>query len=296
MSNKGKRKALGSGLSNLIPAAPENEGNTGDISYIDVELIEPNPYQPRKSFSEDDIKELSESIESQGLLQPLVLRRHGRKYNIISGERRFRALKLIKRQKIPCIVKEDVDDTAMLEMALVENIQRENLNEIETAQTYKELLERCKLSHDELSKRVGKSRSAITNTLRFLNLPEKIKRLVIEDKISGGHARTLMGMDSEEEMLKVAERISTENLSVRATEEEVKKGRKGKKSKKGSKKDTSKQEQDKDPDLMEVEDKLKYKYGTKVSINHTDSYKGSIKLDFYSRDDINRLITLLLER
>lgn len=193
MANKKTRQALGRGLSSLIPVLDGEKISDTDILDVAIDEIMPNPFQPRKDFNREEIESLADSIKSQGLLQPVVLRKRAGRYEIISGERRLRAMKHIGEKSIPAIVKEKISDGKMLEMALVENIQREDLNDIELAKSYQRLLFECGLSHKDLSEHIGKSRSAITNTLRLLKLPEKIQTLTREGKISSGHARALFG-------------------------------------------------------------------------------------------------------
>lgn len=224
-----KKNALGKGLSSLLsvdPTEPLRQENTVEtiIREVPLELlltdIEPNPFQPRIDFHPEELRELADSIAKQGLLQPIAVRQtNDGKYQIISGERRFRAFHLLNKQSIPVTVLTDVDDVRMLEMALVENIQRENLNDIETALSYQRLLFECGLSHLQLSEQVGKSRSSITNILRLLKLPTSIQEMVREGKLSMGHARALLafGGDSKKQEI-VAKQIISEGLSVRAVE------------------------------------------------------------------------------
>ncbi len=288
------RRALGRGLSNLIPVAPEGQEKDNEVFYVAVEAITENPFQPRRDFDDEEIKHLAESIEAQGLLQPVVLRKAGSGYQIISGERRFRALKHLGKDKIPSIVKADVSDVEMLEMALVENIQRENLNDIDVALSYQKLLFDCGLSHQQLSERVGKSRSVITNTLRLLKLPENIGEMVRTRKISSGHARALLSVKSEKEQLTLAEKIVDLNLSVREIEKlsqsEVKKEKK-----KVAKKSTINRERSLDPDLLHQEERMRYHFGTDVKINTKGNAKGSIEISYYSQEDLNRILEMLVK-
>ncbi len=224
--DKKNRSALGKGLSSLLAIEPlestQNVETVVQTKPLEIELsaIEPNPFQPRLDFHEEELKELSESIEKQGLIQPIAVREiQENKYQIVSGERRFRAFTLLEKKKIPVVVLTDIDDTRMLEVALVENIQRENLNEIETALSYQRLLFDCGLSHQQLSEQVGKSRSSITNSLRLLKLPESLQMLVREGELTMGHARALLSFGGDEKRQDaVAKQIITEGLSVRAVE------------------------------------------------------------------------------
>ncbi len=275
-----KKKALGRGLSNLIPtrSTEDKKGNNeNEVMHVDISIITTNPFQPRLDFDDDEIKGLADSIKNQGLLQPIVLRKvEDRKYQIISGERRFRALKHLGKMKIPALVKTNVSDTKMLEMALVENIQRENLNEIEKAISYQKLLKDCNLSHQELSEQVGKSRSVITNSLRLLKLPNDVQLMIRRSEISTGHARALAGLETPEEQLALAEKIIFEGLSVREVESIVKKIIE----KDGSKaKVKEKTKIELDPDLIIQEEKLRYRYGTDVKILMKKKDKGKSQTD-----------------
>jgi ParB family chromosome partitioning protein len=224
MKKQPARRALGRGLSNLIPTHIDGDdsSNNGEICLLDISSIKTNPFQPRVDFNEKKIKNLAQSIENQGLLQPVVVRQKDSHYEIISGERRFRAFNYLKREKLPCIIKTKVTDREMLELALVENIQREELNEIEKAIAFQKLLLEFNYTHEELSKRVGKSRTAITNSLRLLNLPEEIQQMVRQEKITMGHARALLALENEKDQLQLAHRIESEHLSVRDIEKESK--------------------------------------------------------------------------
>lgn len=224
--DKKKRSALGKGLSSLLAIDPVESGTTPVETVIQkkpleitLSSIEVNPFQPRLDFREEEICELAESIDKQGLIQPIAVREVGDKYQIISGERRFRAFTLLGRETIPVVVLTGIDDTHMLELALVENIQRENLNEIETALSYQRLLFECGLSHQQLSEQVGKSRSSITNSLRLLKLPESIQGMVRSGDLTMGHARALLAFGGDEKRQEsVAKQIISEGLSVRAVE------------------------------------------------------------------------------
>lgn len=291
MNKQGNRRALGRGLSNLIPTNIDENVSKEEIRYIDINNIHTNPFQPRTDFKEEEIRELAESIENQGLLQPVVLRQKENYYEIISGERRFRAFKLLNRTEVPCIIKSKVTDREMLELALVENIQREELNEIEKAIAYQKLLLECNYTHEELSKQIGKSRTVITNSLRLLNLPEEIQGMLRKEKISMGHARALLGIENKEEQLKLAKRISDENLTVRDIEKETQETRIDKKSKP---KDLNKKQEIVDPDLSQVLDRLRYKLGTSVSIKSINNEKGKLEIEYFNQSDLVRIVDLLL--
>ncbi len=291
-----KRRALGRGLSNLIPIEPdeiegsneasENSGN-GGVIHVARELVRTNPYQPRVDFDDEEIRGLADSIQNQGLLQPVVLRKCTDGYEIISGERRFRAMGLLEYDKVPSLIKEDVTDREMLEMALVENIQREDLNEIEKAHAYSKLMADCGLSHEELSKRVGKSRSAVTNSLRMLKLSPDLQKMVRNGELTMGHARSLLSLDGEDIRNRMAERIVRENLSVRDVERETQKKKPAQSKKESFSGHT-------DPNLNEVVEKLRYRFGTAVKINGKPKGKGSVEISFYGTDDLNRILDMIM--
>ena len=292
-----KRQVLGRGLSSLIPMDSEEKGSDNEVMFVDIPSIQTNPFQPRLDFDDNEIKGLAESIDKQGLLQPIVLRKHEHGYQIISGERRFRALKLLGRDKAPCIVKAKVSDREMLEMALVENIQRENLNEIEEALSYQRLLFECNLSHQELSERVGKSRTAITNTLRLLKLPENIQNQLRDKKMTMGHARALISIDDPEKQTLLARRIVEESLTVREVEHYGKTDGPlpipGIKEKKAGREAPVPVELD--PDLKHQQDQLRYRFGTDVIIQLNEANKkGRIEIPFYAMDDLNRILDMLI--
>lgn len=287
------RRALGRGLTNLIPIDTEERGSENEVVLVDINAIASNPFQPRLAFDKDEIKNLAQSIEKQGLLQPILLRKKEEGYEIISGERRFRAMKQLGHDKVPCIVKPKITDNEMIEMALVENIQREDLNDIEQAMAYNRLMLDCGLSHDEISKKVGKSRSTITNFLRLLKLPDTIQKMVRQKKLSMGHARALLGINDPQEQIALAEKIAAENLTVRDIEKTTQ-TEKGKKSE--AKKTVHEESVQKhgNPDLVQQMEKLRYQFGTMVNILNSSGEKGKIEIHFYSNNDLNRLLDLLL--
>ncbi|MDG5814265.1 ParB/RepB/Spo0J family partition protein [Chitinispirillales bacterium ANBcel5] len=286
-----KRKALGRGLSNLIPTQDEENVKDSDIVYVERKSIKTNPYQPRIDFDEEEIKNLATSIENQGLLQPIVLRKKDNHYEIISGERRFRAFGVLGRDKVPCILKNKVTDREMLELALVENIQREELNEIEKAIAYQKLILECSYTHDQLSKQIGKSRAAITNSLRILNLPDEIQQMVRKAEISMGHARALLSIEKEDQQLKMAKRIVDDKLSVRDVEKISQDNRDDK-----PKTKPSLNPEPVDPDIADLIEKLQYKYGTSVKIKPgVNGDKGKLELHYFSKDDLVRVVDLLIK-
>ncbi|NLW30358.1 MAG: ParB/RepB/Spo0J family partition protein [Fibrobacter sp.] len=290
MNKQNSRKALGRGLSNLIPTQFDNNDNNEEIHYVDIDSVKTNPFQPRTDFDDEEIKGLAESIDNQGLLQPVVVRKKENFFEIISGERRFRAFKFLGKNKLPCIIKNHITDREMLELALVENIQREQLNEIEKAVAYQKLILECSYTHEQLSKQIGKSRTSITNSLRLLNLPEKIQEFVRKDKISMGHARALLSINNEKEQLKLAQKIIDNNLSVRDIEKESQEIS----VKKNKNTNSSKKNEIEDPDILQVLDKLRYKFGTSVEIKNQSKDKGKLEISFYNQADLTRIVDLLL--
>lgn len=290
MNKKGSRKALGRGLSNLIPVNFEESNENSEIHSVSIGSIKQNPFQPRHEFKEEEIKGLAESIDKQGLLQPVVVRKKEDHFEIISGERRIRAFQFLKKNDVPCIIKKGVSDREMLELALVENIQREELNEIEKAVAYQKLLLNYNYTHEQLSEQIGKSRTVITNTIRLLNLPEEIQQMVRNEKISMGHARALLSLKKLDPK-EVAERIVNENLSVRDVENLYKSSNK----KNGNRKEKIENEIHSDPDITSVIERLQYKFGTSVVISDSSKKKGKLSLLFFGKDDLTRIVDLLLK-
>ena len=212
-----KKKALGRGLNALVGEAQYETGNSAAETKLKISEIVPNPNQPRTHFNETELNELSESIREHGVLQPLLVRKHGAKYEIIAGERRYQASKLADLTEVPVIIK-DVNDEEMLALALIENLQRSDLNPLEEAKGYRQLIDASDMTQDALSKAVSKSRSAITNSLRLLDLPEPVQQMIFEGKLTAGHARAILAVPYEDARIKLAERVVAEGLSVRATE------------------------------------------------------------------------------
>ena len=290
------KRALGRGINSLIPTIPEEKGDgnsESEIQFVDIGAIDPNPYQPRVEFDDEEIAGLADSIKNQGLLQPVVLRRIGGRYQIISGERRFRAFKYLKRSNVPCIIKVKITDREMLELALVENIQREQLNEIEKAIAYQRLINEFNYTHEELAKQVGKSRAVITNSLRLLNLPEEIQEMVRKNEISAGHARALLSLDTPEKQLEAARRIVEDKLTVRDIENFVQQGKKGGGEPSLPAKQEPFRQQPQDPDIVHVLEKLQYKFGTPVKLKETKGDKGRIEIEYFSVSDLTRILDLL---
>lgn len=288
MENKSKRSnRLGRGLSALIP---EIKGETSDkeIVNIDIDKIYPNEVQPRKQFDEEKIKVLSESIKNYGVLQPIVVKRdENNKYMIIAGERRFRASKLANKSQIPVIIK-DIEMKDIMEIALIENLQREDLNSIEEALAYKSLIEHYNVTQEEISEAVGKSRPHITNTLRLLNLGQDVIDMIDSGKITAGHGKALLRIVDKKLQLQIAKKIEEEELSVREVENIAKKISENKEE------DMPKKSKPKDVFILDVEDKLRNIFGTKVNISKGKK-KGKIEIEYYNDDDLNSIVSMLLE-
>lgn len=283
---KRKKMALGRGLGALIPGIEkEEEAKKQDYFYCDIELIRPNRFQPRTAFSEDDLQELAESIKNQGVLQPLLVRQDDAGYELIAGERRLRAAKRAGLAQVPVVIKR-VSDGKLLEMSLVENIQRENLNPIEEAEAYHRLITQLNLTQDQASARVGKSRSAVANFLRLRQLPQQIKASISEGALSMGHARALLGTDSSAQQLAAWRAVISKGLSVRETENLVRRMKTEKKKPRAAA-DRSEQIY-----LSGLAEDLSRHFGTKIQIKK-DGQKGRVEIEFYSNDDLERLINRL---
>jgi len=277
------RQALGRGIEALIPKESDFLKKK-DLIEIEVEKIKPNPYQPRESFDEKRLSGLAESIKEKGMIQPVVVRKKQDGFEIVAGERRLRAAKSIGLKLIPAIIMEGLSKQSMLELTLVENVQREDLNPIEEAKGYKRLLEECGLTQKELSKRVGKDRSSIANTLRLLNLPEEVQKLILSDIISEGHARAILALSTPKEQINLAKKIKELSLSVRETEELV--YRKKKKISKKNKRPKLFSE------LKDLEERLIKFFGTKVKIVKGKK-RGKIEIEFFSEKELERILELL---
>lgn len=296
-----KKNGLGKGLDSLIadkvskPAqakkqTEEKNEKAADGILIDINKVEPNRDQPRKNFDEDALIELSDSIKQFGVLQPLIVQDKNGYYEIIAGERRWRAAKLAKLKEVPVIIK-NLTEQEVVEISLIENIQRENLNPIEEAIAYKRLLTEFKLKQDEVAERVSKSRTAVTNSMRLLKLNEKVQQMVIDDMISTGHARALLGIEDLEKQYTTAQKIFDEKLSVRETEKLVKKIQQEKNEVPEAK--TEKTDSKMEAIYHDLEEKMKAILGTKVSINQKDNKKGKIEIEYYSMEELDRIIDLL---
>lgn len=294
------KKGLGKGIDVLIPQAKEKTKSEKEniktkevikeVDTIDINKIEPNKNQPRKSFDEDSIHELAESIKLRGIIQPLVVQK-GEKglYTIIAGERRWRAAKIAGLKDIPVVVK-NYSNQEIMEIALIENIQREDLNPIEEAEAYEQLIKEYNLRQDEVAEKVSKSRVAITNSLRLLKLDERVRRMVIEEKLKSGHARTLIPIEDGDLQYEIAQKIFDEKLSVRDTEKLVKNILNGKSKKKENKKQVNPQEE---IIYKRFEEDLKMTFGTKVNINRKSKDKGKIEIEYYSQSEFERILELI---
>lgn len=279
-----KKATLGRGLEALIP----KETASGGFILASIHDVRPNLRQPRKEFDDEAISELSISIKEKGVLQPLIVRRSGQGYEIIAGERRWRAAQKAGVNKVPIIIKEATDGEA-LELALIENLQRQDLNPIEEATGYRHLIEDFGLTHEDVAARIGKDRSTITNQLRLLRLPEEAQKALVQGEISAGHARALLSLESASDMKAALDAIRKQKLSVRNTEALVKKMS-------GAAKSVAKSEQaqEEDPYVRSLADEFKRALSTKVRIVYNNG-RGRIEIDYYSTDELERLAALLLE-
>src|SRR5205085_2085739 len=282
------RKALGRGLSALFTQMQTVET---DLIELDIDQLYPTETQHRKAFKEEKLDELAQSIKTNGIIQPIVARRDGDRFQIIAGERRWRAAQRAGLQRIPCLVREISDDN-VLEISLIENIQREDLNPIEEATAYKRLIDKLAISQEEVAKRVGKDRSSITNALRLLKLPIEIQQLVEEDKLSMGHARALLSLESVEEQLNLANEIIEKLLSVREAERLVKEPQSQESGEAGS---SIKNVTRKDPNVVAAEQKLSKGLGSPARIKFLKE-GGVIEIKFSSSEDLSRLFDLLVQR
>ena len=294
-----KKSGLGKGLDALIPAgnkkAPvkketepviiEKIVEKKGVETLKITEVEPNREQPRKNFNEDALLELSDSIKQYGVIQPLIVQKKGDHYEIIAGERRWRAAKMAGIKEIPVIIK-DYSDQQVMEISLIENIQREDLNPIEEAMAYKNLMEEFHLKQDEIAEKVSKSRTAVTNSMRLLKLDKRVQQMMIDEMISAGHARTLITIEDPDVQYNIATKIFDEKLSVRETEKMVKLLQKPEVKKEKAEKVNSFIYKD-------IEEKIKAILGTKVTVDHKSNNKGRISIEYYSNDELERILFLL---
>ncbi|GBE04798.1 MAG TPA: ParB/RepB/Spo0J family partition protein [Nitrospirae bacterium] len=277
------KTALGKGLGALIP----EKGKAGGILELDVNLIVPNAYQPRRIFRDDTLMELASSIKEKGVIQPVIVTKDtGNSFQLIAGERRWRAAKLAGLKKLPAILKEAAP-SELLELALIENIQREDLNPLESAEAFQRLISDFKLTHDDLSRKIGKDRATVTNYLRILKLPSDIKRWIAEGSLNLGHAKALLQVENASAQLDIARKIIQKGLSVREAEALSKKAS-------SSPKAQSSKSHWKDPQIASLEDKLRQSLGTKVRLFHKGKKGGKIEIEYYSLDELDRLLEIFI--
>jgi len=289
MNRPDTRKALGRGLGSLIPARsyapPAPESPQGPVT-VPIEQIAPNPHQPRRVFEPDRLAELAQSIRANGIIQPLVVRKHGESYQLVAGERRWRAAKLAEVARVPVIV-EDVPDERLLEITLIENIQREDLNPIEIALAFDRLTKELNLSHEEIGRRTGKDRTTITNLLRLLHLPPDIQQLLAERRLSAGHARCLLSLPSVDLQRDVADRAVAQGWSVRQVERLTRKMLESRDPKTAD-------EVHIDPNVKAAISEMERVLGTKVRITERGKAKGRVEIDYYSSEDLDRIYTVIV--
>ncbi|MCM1122470.1 MAG: ParB/RepB/Spo0J family partition protein [Eubacterium sp.] len=288
------KRGLGKGLDAMIPvqespvaAKADKPDDKGAETIVKITQVEPNREQPRKNFDEDALQELADSIKQFGLLQPILVQDRKTHYEIIAGERRWRAAKLAGLKEVPVIIR-DYTEQEIVEISLIENIQREDLNPIEEAQAYKRLLTEFNLKQDEVAERVSKSRTAVTNSMRLLKLCDEVQQMIIDDMLSTGHARALISIEDPEQQYTIAQKIFDEKLSVRDVEKLVKNLNKPEKPKKEA-------VEDKSLELIyqDLAEKLKQSLGTKVDISSKGNGAGKIEIEFYNHDDLDRIAELL---
>ncbi len=283
-----KRRSLGRGLDSLIPK--NLEAKSGGYQMVSTDLLKPNASQPRKQFEQSALEELAESIKENGVIQPLIVRRGDGGFEIVAGERRWRAAKIAKLDKLPVVIRTATDQD-VAELTLIENIQREDLNPIEEAEAYEKLAERFELTHEEIAKKTGKNRSVITNQLRLLKLSEKAKKALISGAITVGHARALLAASAPEQMDSLLDEVLRKDLTVRGTEALVKK--KNRSAQPPSEFTSGKVKED--IFTKELTEELSGKFSTKVRISHNKT-KGKIEIEYYSPEELERIVGILLSR
>ena len=287
----GKKPVLGKGINALIPEHPDSGGpddNTRQIVYINVDEIEPNPFQARTEFDPEHIDELMRSIQEKGVIQPITVNRVGQSYHLIAGERRWRATRQAGFETVPAIVHEIESQQDLMELSLIENIQRENLTPIEEAEGYRALMDRCFLTQEQVAQKVGKNRSTVANLLRLLNLPLEIQDFLRQGRLQMGHARALLGLDDDDDRLELARRAAEEKLTAREVERAVNARRSGRDKKKKQKAE----QRDDDPLVREQEERLQHRFGTAIHIRRSGN-RGRIEIEFYDDGDLDRILELL---
>lgn len=291
---KKKSHGLGSGLNVLIPqnnppkANSENENEAAVDFMVPISKVEPDREQPRKFFNEDALQELAESIKQYGVFQPLLVQKEKDYYKIIAGERRWRAAKIAGLKEIPVIVKE-LSDQEIAEIQLIENIQREDLNPIEIAEGYRQLIDKYGFTQDELAEKISKSRTAITNTLRLLKLDERVRQMIVDELISTGHARAILSIEDSDKQYEFAQKIFDEKMSVRDVEKAIKNMQKDPKVKKDNQKIDKKTE----AIYHSLEENMKQIMGTKVTIQAKNGNQGKVEIEYYSQDELDRIINMI---
>ena len=286
------RRALGKGLSALLPTRPTPQPTVRpphsgeEVALLPIDLIEPNPLQPRRDFRQERLEDLAQSIRANGIIQPLVVRRHAERYQLVAGERRWRAAKIAEVARVPAVI-QSVPDDRLLEITLIENIQREDLNPIEAAQAFDRLSRELHLSHDEVGSRTGKDRSTITNLVRLLQLPPDIQQLIAERRLSAGHARCLLTLPTGELQREVAEKTVAQGWSVRQVERLTQRLMEERKPK-------SVDEVQTDPNVRAAIQELERVLGTKVRIIERARQKGRIEIEYYSAEDLDRIYSTIV--
>jgi ParB family chromosome partitioning protein len=275
------RRPLGKGLSALLPARQPAPASSSSGSTVPIDSIAPNPLQPRMVFEPQRLEELAASIRANGIIQPLIVRRTGQNLQIVAGERRWRAARIAGLTEVPVVI-QDVADRQMLELALIENIQREDLNPIETAQAYDRLVKELGLSQEEIGRRTGKDRASIANTIRLLRLPKDVQVLIAEHRISMGHARAILGLTSAEEQIQLANKAAAQGLSVRQVEKLVQESADRPSS-------APKTEPRQDPNVRAAVEEMARALGTRVRIVELSEQRGKIEIEYYSQTDLDRL-------
>lgn len=297
--SKGLGRGMGKGVSALIKPAATIENaltSTYIVKELPMEELHPNVDQPRKEFSKERLEELATSIEKYGLLSPISVKKDDIGYTIVAGERRFRAFQILNRTTIPAIITSIESDVELLEKALVENIQREDLNPIELANSYSQLIEECGYTQDQLGERIGKDRATISNMMRLLKLPIIVQDMVLEGLLTLGHSKVILALSSDNMMIEVAKKVKDEGLSVRATEELVRTMLAPKQTVNKQKNSNKNNSNNKERNIMveDVQSSLREKYGTKVNVVQNANHKGRIEIEFYNLDDLNRVLELLI--
>lgn len=290
-----RKSGLGKGLDSLITDKVSqkqvNEGKQGEGKaelYLRISEVEPNRDQPRKIFDEDSLNELAESIRQHGILQPLLVAKRDGYYEIIAGERRWRAAKIAGLREVPVIVK-NMTDREILEVSLIENIQREDLNPIEEAKAYEKLMKEFDLKQEELAEKVSKSRAAVANSIRLLKLSSAVQDMIVKGELSAGHARTLIGIDDPKIQEELANEIADQKMSVREAEKFVKKSQ-------NTKKPPNQNPEDKDSSYIyeNMQEQMKKVLGTKVTVNRKKNHTGNIEIEYYSEEDLDRILEMIL--